>query len=148
MGQYITLGLNIVLLVFVGIGVLFGFIKGLRKSASDAIFLIILSIILLFVTVPITNALLNIKINTNFTIGEETLVGLYSIKDIVQFFVKHFLGASFAESNPEMASVIISLPLIFINAIVYVLLFWVCRILFIPINYLFYRLTFAPKKKK
>ena len=148
MSQYITLGLNIALLVFVGFGVLFGFIKGLRKSASNGIFLIILSIILLFVTVPITNALLNIKFNSNITIGEETLVGLYSIKDIVQFFVKQFLGASFAESNPEFVSVITTLPLVFVYTIVYVLLFWVCRLLLLPLNYLFYRLTFAPKKKK
>lgn len=148
MGQYITLGLNIALLVFVGIGVLSGFIKGLRKSASNGIFLIIMSIILLFVTVPIANALLDIKIKTNFAIGDEMINGYASIKDTIQLYVKHYLGASFVESNPEFVSVVSSLPLVFIYAIVYVLLFWICRLLFLPLNYLFYRLTFAPKKKK
>ena len=148
MGQYITLGLNIALLVFVGIGVLFGFIKGLRKSASNGIFLIIMSIILLFVTVPIANALLDIKIKSNITIGDDTFNGYASIKETIQLYVKHYLGASFVESNPEFVSVISSLPLVFIYAIAYVLLFWVCRLLFLPLNYLFYRLTFAPKKKK
>ena len=148
MGQYITLGLNIALLVFVGIGVLFGFIKGLRKSASNGIFLIIMSIILLFVTVPIANALLDIKIKSNITIGDDTFNGYASIKETIQLYVKHYLGASFVESNPEFVSVISSLPLVFIYAIAYVLLFWVCRLLLLPLNYLLYRLTFAPKKKK
>ena len=47
MGQYIVLGLNILLAVFVVFGVIWGLIRGLRKTASRGIFLIITSIILL-----------------------------------------------------------------------------------------------------
>lgn len=146
--EYVALILNILLAVFVVFGVIWGLIRGLRKTASRGIFLIITSIILLFVTIPITKALLQIKINTEFTIGENTLTGENSIEQIVAFAVKNLLGEDFSNKNPEFVNVITNLPLVFINAIVYMLLFWICKYLLLPLNYLFYKLTFAPKKPK
>lgn len=148
MGQYIVLGLNILLAVFVVFGVIWGLIRGLRKTASRGIFLIITSIILLFVTIPITSALLKIRVNTDITIGESTLTGQMSIEEIVAYLVKSFLGNDFSNKNPEFVKVITALPLVFINAIVYLILFWICKYLLLPLNYLFYKLTFAPRKPK
>ncbi len=148
MGNYITLGLNIALAVFVGFGIIFGLIRGLRKTASRGIFLVITSIILLFITIPITSALLKIKINTNFTVEENTLTGSHSIEEIVTFFVKSFVGNEFASNNPEFVNVITAMPLVLLNAIVYFMLFIICKYLFLPLNHLFYKLTFAPKKRK
>ena len=148
MNQYITLALNIALGVFLLFGIIAGLIRGLRKTASRGIFLILTSILLLFITVPITSALLKIKVNCNLNIEEATLTGKQSIEDIVAFSVKSFLGEDFSKQNPEFVQVITNLPLVFINAIVYVLLFWICKYLFLPLNYLFYKVTFAPKKPK
>ncbi len=148
MGQYIVLGLNILLAVFVVFGVIWGLIRGLRKTASRGIFLIITSIILLFVTIPITSALLRIRVNTDITIGESTLTGQMSIEEIVAYLVKTFLGNDFSNKNPEFVKVITALPLVFVNAIVYLILFWICKYLLLPLNYLFYKLTFAPRKPK
>lgn len=146
--DYITLGLNIALAVFVGFGIIFGLIRGLRKTVSRGIFLIITAIILLFVTIPITNALLQIKLNVDMTIEESTLVGYHSINECVEFLVKCMFGEDFYTQNPEIVNVVIALPTVFINAIVYLLLFVLCKYLLLPLNYIFYRLTFAPKKRK
>ena len=148
MSNYVTLGLNIALALFIGFGIIFGLIRGLRKTASRGIFLVITSIILLFVTIPIANALLKIKINTDFTIEESTLTGAHSIEECIVFFVKAFLGEDFSAKNPEFVSVITALPLVFVNAVVYLILFVVCKYLLLPLNHLFYKLTFAPKKPK
>ena len=148
MSNYITLGLNIALALFIGFGIIFGLIRGLRKTASRGIFLVITSIILLFVTIPIANALLKIKINTDFTIEESTLTGAHSIEECIVFFVKAFLGEDFSAKNPEFVSVITALPLVFVNAVVYLILFVVCKYLLLPLNHLFYKLTFAPRKPK
>ena len=146
--EYIALILNILLALFVVFGVIWGLIRGLRKTASRGIFLIITSIIVLFITIPLTKALLQIKINTQFTIGENTLTGENSIEQIVTFAVKNLLGDEFSNKNPEFVSIITNLPLVFINAVVYMLLFWIFKYLLLPLNYLFYKLTFAPKKPK
>lgn len=148
MGQYIVLGLNILLAVFVVFGVIWGLIRGLRKTACRGIFLIITSIILLFVTIPITSSLLKIKINADFTIGESTMTGQMSIEEIVEYLVKTFLGNDFSNKNPEFVNIITAFPLVFINTIVYLILFWICKYLLLPLNYLFYKLTFAPRKPK
>lgn len=148
MGNYITLGLNIALAVFIGFGIIFGLIRGLRKTASRGIFLVITSIILLFITIPITSVLLKIKINTDFTVEENTLTGSHSVEEIVTFFVKSFVGNEFASNNPEFVNVITAMPLVLLNAIVYFMLFIICKYLFLPLNHLFYKLTFAPKKRK
>ncbi len=148
MGNYVSLVLNILLALFIVAGVVCGLIRGLRKTASRGIFLVLTSIILLFVSAPITNAILKIKINVDFTIEESTLVGYHSINDCVTFFVKVLLGEEFSIQNPEFVNVITSLPLLVLNVFVYLILFIVCKYLLLPLDYLFYKLTFAPKKKK
>lgn len=146
--DYVTLGFNIALAVFVGFGIIFGLIRGLRKTASRGIFLVITAIILLFVTVPITNALLKINLSVDFTYEEERLVGSYPILECIEFFLKNLIGKDFVAENPELVNVIIALPITLLNAIVYLLLFVLCKYLLLPLSSLFYRFTFKPKKKK
>ncbi len=148
MSEQIKLGLNIALAVFILFGIIFGLIRGLRKTASRGIFLIITSIILLFVTIPITNLLLKIQINTSITINENTLTGMNSLETIISFVVQSYLGETSTSLNSEFVEVITAIPLVFVNTFVYVILFWLLKYLLIPINSLFYKITFAPKKPK
>lgn len=148
MEEYISLGLNIALLVFVFFGVFWGFIRGLRKTASRGIFLIITTIVLLLVTPLITKALLGIKLNVHIELENSTLTGSNNLEEIITFFIKEYIGADFVADHPEFANFIISLPILLVNAILYVLLFWICKYLLYPLNYLLYKLAFAPRKKK
>jgi len=148
MENYIKLGLNIALAVFLFFGIIAGLIRGLRKTASRGIFLILTAILTLFLTIPITNLLLDIQFPINLTIEESTLSGNHNIEQLLSFIVENYIGKDFATNNPEFLSVITAIPLMFINSIVYLLLFWTLKYLLLPLNYLFYRLTFAPKKKK
>lgn len=148
MSEYIALGLNIALAVFIGFGIIFGLIRGLRKTASRGIFLIITSVILLFVTIPITSAILKIRVNTDVTYMDNTLKGKVSCIELIEFYVENLLGQEFSAQNPEFVNVITAIPVVFMNSIIYLLLFIICKYALLPLNYLFYRLIFAPKKPK
>lgn len=148
MSQYIALGLNIAMAVFIGFGIIFGLIRGLRKTASRGIFLVITSVILLFITIPITSAILKIKVNTDITYMENHISGRVSILEIIQFYVENLLGKDFSTQNPEFVNVITAIPVVFTNSVVYLMLFIICKYALLPLNYLFYRLIFAPKKPK
>lgn len=148
MSEYISLGLILALLVFVVFGIFWGLIRGLRKTASRGIFLIITTIVLLFTTPLITKALCGIKINVFIELANSTIDGKYNIEEILNFFINDFIGGEFTTNYPEFSAFIISIPLIFINSIVYLVLFWILKVLLYPLNYLFYKLTFAPRIKK
>ena len=73
MEQYLSMGLNIALLVFITFGFLGGIIRGLKKTAFRGLFLIITVIIALFITMPVTNLLLGIQIDTTLNIGSTNI---------------------------------------------------------------------------
>lgn len=148
MEKYITLGLNIAILVFVLWGAIVGFSRGIRKTAARGIFLIITTILLLIVTPLLTKALLSIKFNVLIEQKETTLEGSYNLKEILAFFIEGLLGDDFIKSYPTFTEFIISIPLLLLNVVLYVILFWLCKYLLLPINHLFYKISFAPRKKK
>lgn len=149
MAEYIKLGFSILLLVFIFFGFIWGLIRGLRKTLSRGLFLLITTIILLFVTIPITGLLLNIPVTATISNNTEIIrSGSMPISEVISEYVKLFIGESFVTKNPEILNIITAIPIILINSIVYLILFWVLKYLLYPLNYLFYRLLFAPKKKK
>lgn len=149
MADYIKLGFSILLLVFIFFGFIWGLIRGLRKTLSRGLFLLITTIILLFVTAPITGLLLNIPVDA--TIRDEYGIvceGSMPISEAISESVKVFVGESFATNNPEILGIVTAVPIMLINSFIYLILFWVLKYLLYPLNYLFYRLFFAPKTKK
>lgn len=148
MEQYISMGLNIVLLVFVAFGFLVGIIRGLKKTAFRGLFLIITVIIALFITMPITELLLGIKVQSTITIGNNAPIeGMYTIKENISYLIEEFLGREFVSQNPQSVELILSLPIMIINTIVYVLVFIILKYLLLPINFIIYKLSFGRRHK-
>ena len=149
MAQSITLGFNIALIAFIVFGAVWGIIRGLKRTTNRLLFMLILSVIVIFITIPITTLIL--KIPVNFTMTNSSGVSTtskMSILEIIGYFVKEFIGESFVDSHPEFTSILISLPVVFANTIVYLILFWVFKYLLYPLDYLIYRLTLGKKKKQ
>ncbi len=143
------MGFTIALAVFIFFGILWGLIRGLKRTTGRLLFLLITSVILLFITVPLTKLLLNIPINTTITYnGEEIVHGSVKISDIIVAYIKAFLGEEFITKNPQFVSVLTSIPLILVNAFVYLLLFWLFKYLLLPIDHLLYKAIFDRKRKK
>jgi len=147
MDQYISMGLNIALLVFITFGFLGGIIRGLKKTAFRGLFLIITVIIALFITMPVTNLLLGIQIDITLNMGSTNISGLLTIKEILAKIIEGLLGEEFVTLNPNSVELILTLPIMVINTIIYVLIFFVLKYILLPINFLLYKLSFGRKPK-
>ena len=149
MADTITLGFNIFCGVLLFFGIFWGLIRGLKKTVSRFLFILLTSVILLFVTAPLVKALLNIPFDTTIVINDvETLSEKMSLLELITHYIKEFLGEGFVQNNPEFTNLIIALPVILINSIVYVVLFWLLKLLLLPLNVLITHLIFPNKKKR
>ena len=147
MEQYITMGLNILLLVFVFFGFFMGIIRGLKKTVSRAVFLILTAIIALFITIPVTNLFLGIKFDANIDIMGTNYQGNMTIKEVLTLFIEGLVGPEVIANNPEILQLVLSVPLMLIHIFLYVLLFWVLKYLLLPFNAIFHRFTLGRKQK-
>ena len=149
MADTITLGFNIFCGVLLLFGIFWGLIRGLKKTVSRFLFILLTSVILLFVTAPLVEALLNIPFDTTIVINDvETLSEKMSLLELITHYIKEFLGEGFVQNNPEFTNLIIALPVILINSIVYVVLFWLLKLLLLPLNVLITHLIFPNKKRR
>lgn len=144
--SYITLAFSILFGVFMFFGFFWGIIRGLKKTAGRGIFLLITSILLIFLSVPITNLILKIKINCDIVDGDMNLVGSYSLAEIITAYLKNSIGADFITKYPDFASLIINFGIILINALVFLILFWLLKFLLYPLNAIFTKLVFFRPK--
>ncbi len=144
--SYVTLGFSILFGVFILFGFLWGIIRGLKKTAGRGIFLLVTSIILIFVAVPITSLILKIKINCNISTESMELVGSYNVAEILTAYIKSLIGDDFITKYPDFASIIVNFGIMLVNSIVYLVLFWFLKWLLLPLNSLFTKLVFKPYK--
>ena len=146
MSDYISLTLTGVFLVFILFGMIWGIIRGLKKTISRGLFLLITSIVLIFLAIPITKALCNIPLNINLTIDDLSINGTGTIFEILEKLLEHYLGQEFYQANSVIIETITILPITILSSIVYVILFWVCKIILIPLNMLFTKLFYIKRK--
>lgn len=147
MANYITIGFNILCIVLILFGIFWGLIRGLKKTISRLIFLLALGIALIFITIPITNALLQIPISTTFIEAEGEIVKQVPIADLLTILLEGFIGKDFATNYPEFTKVLLSLPMTIIYSIMFVILFWTLKILLLPLNAIINRIIFGGKKR-
>ena len=148
MTDYIKLGFGILLLVFVFFGFLWGIIRGLKKTVSRGLFLLLISILLIFIAVPVTNLILKIKITCEISLAETEIIGKYNIAELLTEFIKAYIGPDFVAKYPNFAQVIVSFGIIFVNSIVYLVLFWLLKYLLLPFNTLLTKLIFPKRRPK
>lgn len=141
MFETVLLVCNCVLIGFLLLGMFFGLIRGLKKTISRGIFLLITSIILIFVTFPITKIFLNIPFTFEDANGSTTV----TLIEYVSSMTESFLGKSFLQKNPDLVASLLTIPLLIINSIVFIILFWLLKYLLLPINALL-NLIFIKKK--
>lgn len=148
MANTITLVCNIIFLVFISFGALWGLIRGFRKTLSRGLFLLLIGIITLFITIPITKLLLEIPItfeidNASGEVSSQSM----TLIEFTTTLIERFLGEDISTKYPNLAEEVVSLPLMLINAIAYLVIFWVLKILLMPVNVLFTKLFFEKKKR-
>ena len=147
MADYITLGFNILCITLIATGMFWGLVRGLKKTVSRFIFLLVLGIALVFLTIPITNALLNIKINVTFLEEEGEIGSRVPIVELLSILIQMVVGKNFVIKYPEFSKLIIALPLTLVYVIVFVVLFWLLKFLLLPLNALINRFIFNRRPK-
>ncbi|MGN0960911.1 MAG: hypothetical protein ACI4PF_01780 [Christensenellales bacterium] len=148
MADKIILGFNLVCLAFVLFGIFWGLIRGFKKTLSRGLFLLVISIITLFITIPITKLILNIPVTINTDVYGEVTSKTCTLMEFVSIEIENLLGSDFVTKYPEFASAIATLPLALINAIAYGIIFWILKIILFPINSFFTWLFFRDKKPR
>ena len=148
MTDYIKLGFSVLLLVFVFFGFLWGIIRGLKKTISRGLFLLLISVLLIFVAVPITKLILSIKFSVTMNLSGTQIFGKYNVAEILTEIMKVYIGPEFVAKYPNFAESLMSYGIIFVNSIVYVVLFWVLKYPLIPLNALLTKLIFPKKRPK
>lgn len=148
MTDYIKLGFSILLLVFVFFGFLWGIIRGLKKTVSRGLFLLLISVLLIFIAVPITNLILKFKISVTMNLSGTEIFGKFSIAELLAEIMKAYIGPEFVAKYPNFADSLVSFGIIFVNSIVYLVLFWVLKYLLLPLNVLLTKLIFPKKRPK
>ena len=147
MANYITLGFNILCITLLVTGMFWGLVRGLKKTVSRFIFLLVLGIALIFLTIPITNALLNIKISTAFISEEGEVVRQVPVVEFLSILLQGLVGKNFVIKYPEFSELIIVLPLTIVYVVVFVVLFWVLKLILLPLNMLINHFIFNRRPK-
>ena len=148
MANTITLALNIFCGALIIIGMFWGLVRGLNKTFSRLLFLMTLGIILLFVTIPLTNLLLQIPVNVELETFNGTITDTMPIIDVLSVLMQNVLGRTFIENNPEFSQVVISLPLTLVYVIIFEVLFWTLKLLLLPLNAILTKIFLRPRKHK
>lgn len=121
-----------VFLLFVLAGMIWGLIRGLKKSAFRAGWVIVTAVIVFFLAPVITVALMKMDISfLNINIDG---VALTSLNELAAHYLKQIpdFGEILTE-NPETLEIMIKLVSLLLNAFIYVILFWLVKIILWPI---------------
>lgn len=121
-----------VVLLFIIFAAFWGLIRGLKKTVFRGVWLMITALILFFVTPFITQMVYTFDISfLNLTIEG---IDITTLKSFVETYIAQNPDIAFlAAENEFIHSVVVNLPGIFLNFILYVLLFWIFKILLYPI---------------
>ena len=121
-----------VFLLFVLAGMIWGLIRGLKKSAFRAGWVIVTAVIVFFLAPVITVALM--KMDLSFLNINIDGVALTTLNELAAHYLKQIpdFGEMLTE-NPETLEIMVKLVSLLLNAFIYVILFWLVKIILWPI---------------
>lgn len=118
--------------LFLIAGLLWGLIRGLKKTTFRAVWLVLTAVIIFFITPVITKAIVNLNISfLNLTINGTSVTSINQI--IIKLLSETPEIANIVAGNPSVLNLITMLPLILINAFMFVILFWLVKIVLWPV---------------
>lgn len=140
--DYNIIGIIINCLVFglLGLGVLVGLIRGLRKSAIRLVWLAVSMVLLLFISVTITRAVININFGF-LKIDGFTTISEYVTKQLVNATAEYGVTEDVLQQG-------VQLSIMLVNPIVYILLFTLCRYILLPLNFAVYKAIYGRRERR
>lgn len=131
--------------LFLIFGILWGLIRGLKKSLFRGLWIFGLALIVFFVTPAISNALCNMDLSfLNIVIEGESVKSVFeAIKTIL---LKQESIADIINGNPSLLPLMEQVIVLAINVIVYPVFFWVAKIVTYPIWAIISAIVFKKRK--
>ena len=144
--QTVNLILTALVFAFLIAGFLWGFIRGLKKSAFRGIWLILTLIVALFISQPIAKLVVNINISSlNINIDGQTAS---TIGQAIQLYATEFIGEDVLTGVPALSQLINGLPIMIVSPVMFALIFWALKITLWPIWAIIAHIVFKQKSKK
>ena len=132
MEKYIPLIVGGIFALFILVGLFWGLIRGLKKSTFRLSWILVCAVVLFFLTPIITKWVMGI--NLSFLNIKVNGVAVATITELVTVLLSNISGfGSILTKSPETVDMLLTLVTLFINAFVYVILFWVVKIVLWPI---------------
>lgn len=142
----INLILTILVALFLVFGFLWGLIRGLKKTAFRAGWIVATAIICLFLTHAITNLIISIDLSflgLNYNGQSASTLGGF-----LELVLTDALGSDVANGMPAALDLITKFPLMICSPFVFVILFWLLKILLWPVWAILARVFFKKQKEE
>lgn len=140
--QYVSLILNILFAVFLVIGFIMGLKRGMKRTAVRSIWLAVIVVLLLLLSTKVTSLLLNINVNLDCN-GQNCV----TIKDYIVAMMKDLLPMEGADYS-GIADVVLVLVNLMLNAIVFLVLYLVLKLVSLPLYWIGNAFIFAGERRK
>ena len=132
-----------IILLFILFGILFGAKRGLRKTITRGVWLLIGAIVLFLIVGPLSDWILSFKTST-FGFGEAG----QTIKSYITDMICTKSGIENTAENAETIASLLQLVRLLLNSILFMILFVIFRFLFLPLNAIVYNLFLKSKAEK
>jgi hypothetical protein len=121
-----------VALLFIVFSAFWGLIRGIKKTTFRGAWLIVTALVLFFVTPLVTRFIFTLNISAlNLKIDE---IQIITLKQAVEDFISSNADLSgFSSQTPFIVNAITTLPQLILNVIIFVVLFWILKIILWPI---------------
>lgn len=129
--EQVNLAMLAIGLFFVAGGLFWGMVRGFKRTAFRGAWLIITALVLFFVTPLITGMIMNVDLS--FLNMEVQGVQLTTIKNLIETIAANEGFGDLLAANPVVLELVQKLPGLLINTFLFVLLFWLTKILLWPI---------------
>ena len=131
----VTISLNAIFALCIILGFLWGFKRGLKRSAMRIAFIVGCLILAFFIAMPVANSIVNIDVSSVYTYTDSDGIVHKTLSDIISSAVTNIsTDIKDAYNNSEsLRALIDALPQMIVQSIVFVVLFWLLKILTWPI---------------
>ena len=134
-----------ILFLFLLFGFLWGIKRGLKRTAIRGGWLFLTIVLVALLSGVITKAIVNSNLLSLFDVSYDG-VKVNTIGEYVQLYAED-LGVS-AQNSKSVVELVVALAGLFINSLIFLILFWVLKLLLTPFYWLVCRLVLKDRKKE
>ncbi|MBO7219502.1 MAG: hypothetical protein J6V40_05970, partial [Clostridia bacterium] len=148
MDMYVNIILLVVLGFFAFFGFVFGLARGLWKTVFRTVWLILTAIAAIMLAPILTNAILDFPVNASIAIEELNITTITTVRDAIHIALDHLIMPTLTIDYPGLTEIIISIPTMVLNVVMFILIFFLLKIILLPISAIIYHICTGSKKEK